>query len=384
MWVQLPSANPMETLELARRLISIPSYVGKDCNEQKIAEFLCEYLKQFNWLEIKKQKVVENRFNIIAQDKFPTQLLISGHLDTVLPKTGWQTDPFKPVTQKGKPFGLGSSDMKGSLAALINCLNYFKSTRGLMILLYIDEEYDFLGMKKFIQEYKNKIKPDYVVSGDGYDLKLGNGCRGLIEINFRVKGKTAHASNPSLGKNAIQRSINAVNKLTAILKGETTCNLAFIQGGLDLGQDQNGQLILGKEGNNIADIAEFILDIRPASINLSAKRVISIIKILLKKEGLKLTEYRIRQDFGCWKTSKKELRDIEKVSGVNSYMDIGSWGYIDVALLWKAFNVPCFTFGAGNLKLAHKPNEFISIKNLEKCSKVYRKLIKSSGGGEEK
>jgi len=41
-----------------------------------------------------------------------------------------------------------------------------------MILLYVDEEYDFLGIKRFLEEYQLNIKPKYIISADGQDLKI--------------------------------------------------------------------------------------------------------------------------------------------------------------------------------------------------------------------
>lgn len=388
--VRFSSATPMNTkvLKLAKRLISIPSYVGKDSNETKIAKFIEDYCKSFTRLKIIEQPVKNGRFNLILKDQYPTKLLFCAHLDTVQPRTGEKNNPFKPIQEDNKLYGLGASDMKGSIAALLYALGKFQQTKGLMVLFYIDEEYDFLGMRRFIEAYRDKIKPKLIVSADGYDLKLGNGCRGLIEITLKIKGKTGSAANPKNGNNAITGTTEIVKKLTKILAGyksflgNTTCNLAFIRGGLDL-----GTMGIGREGNNIADIVEIVLDIRPATTTLTSSKIINILKSLCIKQDLKLVDNKVRHDLGCWITSKTDLKkivDILEPITQPKYLDTNSYGYIDTQMLWAVFKVPCITFGAGNLMIAHKPNEFVEIKNLQITQDVYKRLIKNFAKGGEK
>jgi hypothetical protein len=45
-------------------------------------------------------------------------------------------------------------------------------------VFYADEEYQFLGMKIFLEEY-SLFRPKMLISADGSDLKIGHACRGL-------------------------------------------------------------------------------------------------------------------------------------------------------------------------------------------------------------
>ncbi|OGE31686.1 hypothetical protein A2631_00885 [Candidatus Daviesbacteria bacterium RIFCSPHIGHO2_01_FULL_44_29] len=383
------------TLDLAKRLISIPSYVGEDCDEQKIGEFIFDYLKQFKWLKVSKQRVTKKRFNIIAKDGYPTKILFCGHLDTVQPRAGWTTNPFQPTVKNRKLFGLGATDMKGNLAALLSNIPQAAPIKGVGFLFYIDEEYDFLGMKKFIKEYKDKIRPKLMISADGGDLSIGYGCKGLIEVSGKVQGISGHAARPWTGNNALSGSSKAIEKLTEELKskfkntelGFSTCNLAFMQGGLNLGQDSQGNIRIGKEGNNIADFAEFVLDIRPTAPELNAQRVISLLEGYLKNEGLNLRQVTVRHDLGSWLTEKRSLKPIKnslKKYLPGGFRDIKSGGYIDIQMLWSCFDkVPCLMLGAGENVMAHKPNEYIEISKLNTLKEAFGQLMEIlSKGGE--
>ncbi len=382
----------MRTLELLKQLIAIPSFVDEKNNEKNIGEFIYQYLKQFSFLTVEKQFITPERFNIIAKDKFPTKLLLNGHIDTVQPKTGWLTDQYKSVVKNGKLYGLGASDMKSNVAAMLSSITNFQETKGLMLLFYIDEEYDFLGTKEFIKIYKNKIKPKYIISGDGNDLTIGNGCRGLIEISFIAKGLSGHASRPHLGKNAILRSIKAINEFTKFIGknyttkelGVSTCNLAFLEGGLFRGKENN-RLVIGREGNNIADIAEFVLDIRTANPKLDANKVTRLIKQFLENNGLELQESKIRHNANPWITPKEQLKTIEKYINKTmpiTYKNPGDNGYSDMQLMWGAFKkTPTFTFGAGCGKTCHQVNEYVKVNELEKVTIIYKQFIQELAGG---
>lgn len=379
-----------DIVNLTKELITIPSYVGKDCNESKIGEYIYSFLKEVPYLEVIKQPVKNGRFNIIAKDTYPTRLLWSGHIDTVQKQNGWKQNPLKAYVKENNLYGLGSSDMKGSIAAMLTSLKSIKETEGLMLLFYIDEEYDFLGVKEFIKEYKNKIKPSFIISGDGKNLSLGNACRGLIELTFIVKGQTGHSSQPQKGKNAIIKSIVTIEAFSRLLQRDfsdkniqSVCNLAFLQGGLDLRTKKSDMFILGREGNIIPDIAEFVLEIRPAIDSLTADTCITKLKKLLQKQGLFIEKVTRRHNLKLWKTKKIVLKNIEACVSRETkiqYLDPNFYGYIDLQLLWEAFNkIPCCTFGPGNTT-GHGPNEFVSIKDLLTAEKVYKNILTTCTG----
>jgi len=377
----------MDVIKLTKQLISIPSWVDKKTDERKIGEFIYGYLKQFKWLEVIKQPIINNRFNIIAKNEYPTNLLLLGHMDTVQQKQGWKTDPLDGVIKNGRIYGLGAADMKGNLSAILASLANIKKTKGLMLVFYIDEEYDFLGTKKFLKEYKNKIKPKLIISGDSGNLKIGQGCRGLIEIDFKVRGITGHAANPALGKNTILGSFQAIEQVRNYFKdfsteslGKTSLNLAYLQGGLDLGQDRQGNQKYGREGNNIPDLTEFIIDIRPASLDLTTQKIISKMAELLGNGGLTLIQTKVSHDLKPWLTKDKDIKRLISLfekEGCSKRSEPGKRGFIDVQMFWETFKkVPCLTFGAGEEFLAHKPNEFVKITELKKATQIYTKIIK--------
>ncbi len=352
----------MNLINLTKKLISIPSYVDKITDENRIGEFINNFLKQNTKLKIQTQKV-DSRFNILATQN-EVQLLFIGHTDTVPPKNQKQ---LSPVIKKGRIYGLGATDMKGGLACILNALVETKNLNGIGFLFYVGEEYDFAGMSKFISS--NKIKPQLVVSADGTDLKIGDCCRSLFEVNFKIKGKTAPAYKEHLGRNPILFLGSAISSLKEKYPG-SSINLAYIEAGLKF----KNKII--NQPNCVPNFAKGTLDIRP--YNATGGEILKNLKILLKKQNLIFT-YKINFNLPGWKTEEKNYRVfreiVKKQLETTSIQDPRDRGYIDIALLANKLSIPCIDFGPGLTAQAHVEDEFVNIKNLKVCQRIFKKLI---------
>jgi succinyl-diaminopimelate desuccinylase len=367
----------MDTLRLTRKLVSIPSYLDKKVNEKKIGDFVYKYLKKNTYLEVRKQKVERDRFNIIAGDGEKPRLLLIAHLDTVEPR-GWERNAFKGVIKGKRFYGLGSMDMKGGMAAMLAAVKTSKKTKGLMLLFYCDEEYDFKGMKKFVQEYK--ISPKLAVSAEPTDLKIWNGARGIIKVSFQVNGLTAPASRPDQGKNAILAAIEATKNLEKIFKkyqtrilGPSTCNLASIVGGLNKGNK------IDQKGDAVADVARVLLDIRTADPGLNAKVIKKNLADFLTKKGVKLTDFIIYHDLSTFYTSPFELKLAQKairnIVGRVEYLNLQKMGYQDIQMINEKLKVPSLSFGPRGGR-RHQPNEWVNVQDLDKVKKIFQNIIR--------
>lgn len=379
----------MNLVELTQKLISIPSYVDQHTNEAKLAVFIESYLQELGYLRVERQAVEGERFNIIAHDGHPPRLMFCCHMDTVQPSGTWTHQPFSGDVERGQIYGLGAVDMKGGTACLLEALAAFRQTgtRGLYLLFDVDEEYEFKGMRRFVAE--KQAHPELVVLPEpGFAIQ--NGHRGLLEMHIRVRGRSAHASRPRLGKNAILGATDAVRYLIKQLKqysdptmGASTCNLAAITGGI--AKEESGTVtIVGTSPNKVPDVADFVLDIRPASAALRAETVESILRQYLSKRGYDMDVLDVTLDYGSLFVPTSQLAPFETVVrealGSADYADIRSFGYGEGQMLNEQFGVPCVYFGPENGKMAHQPDEHVSIASLRKARDVFTRLIESYCG----
>ncbi len=368
----------MDLIELTRQLIAIPSYVDERGDEHHIGNFVFEYLQSLGGFYVEKQPVEGNRFNVIAHDGHPPRLMFCCHMDTVPPSGDWAHDPFRGDVEGDKLFGLGACDMKGGTAALLYALKSVKETRGLYVLFDVDEEYYFKGMLEFLRV--NKVTPELCIFPEP-GLKIGNGHRGVIEVDFKVRGISAHAARPDLGRNAILGASHAVDYLIKVLEnydhpvlGKTSCNLAWLKGGIDQGSGE-----IGCRANKIPDLAEAVLDIRPARAELRAKTVLDILEKDLEANGYQIEEARTALDFGSLYISPNKLaifedivrKTLEKVE----YENISEGGYGEGQLLNERLGTTCVYFGPGPKEKAHQVDEYVSITELQQATMIYRDLI---------
>ena len=248
-----------------------------------------------------------------------------------------------------------------------------------MLLFYCDEEYDFKGMKKFIDKYE--ISPQLVVSTEPTDLKIWNGARGIIKVSFQVQGLTAPASRLGQGKNAILGLVEAVKHLDKKLEryrtknlGISTCNLAAITGGLRLGGN-----IITQKGDAVPDIAEAMLDIRSGHPSLKSEIIQKILINFLSKNRFKLTDFTVHHDLRAFYVGPKKLKLVEKIIkntiGQVEYLDLREMGYQDIQMISEKLKVAAFSFGPrGGHR--HQPDEWVDIKDLDKIEKICQNLIK--------
>jgi succinyl-diaminopimelate desuccinylase len=368
--------------DILKDLIKIPSWVDNLTNERNIGEFIYSFLKGNTNLSIIKQLVINDRFNIIASKGNNVDMLVIGHIDTVQPTSNWIKNPIIPEVIGDKIFGMGSTDMKSGIAVMLNLAIQPALKNNTAFLFYCDEEYDFSGMKIFIEEYRNKIKPKLIISLDGEELQIRNSCRGLIELSVIAQGKSGHAANQKSGVNAITNTMIVINKLKSWLNifsskelGKSTLNIACVKGGIKIG-NKDDEIILGKEGNIIPDYCEYVIEIRVASNNLNANMVKDFIEKESVNLGLKIINVKVRHNLRSWITAKEQLKTILELAPRKGFRKAKMGGYIDIQMLWEAFEkVPTFSFGAGEAEMSHKTDEYVKISSIVKAEKFLERIL---------
>lgn len=374
-------------INLTKQLIEIPSFKDSEIFESKIGDFLCDYIQSnFPWLTVTKQLVEKNRYNIFVTDGFPTKLLVIDQIDTVMPSKNWTVDPFMPQIIDGKLYGLGSSDSKGSIAAFLSVLKTFKKTEGLAMLWYVDEEYDFKGTKEFVSSSLAKtINPEYILSIDGDSLKIGRGCRGIIELRLVLEGATGHSARKT-GININRKFMDLtlalerwLEKFDSDFLGLPTLNIARINSGL-LKEKMGTEIVFGTEGNRIPDYLEATIEIRTTSDKLNFDSLKDFIQKQCKALNIKVLEIEKRFDLNGYETSLKKVETfvsiLNKKKASDVYLDPGNFGFLDVSLLQQKYpQATVFSLGAGSPDQAHTADEYILLKDLKNAVTIYRKLL---------
>ncbi len=198
-------------------------------NEGPVGEFLYRELCRLG-LQAKKIPVEGERCNVFATT--PEQprpvIVLSTHMDTV--------PPFIPSSEDTtRIFGRGSCDAKGIIAAQIAAAERLRQDGILVGLLFlVGEERDSLGAK-----VANQHSPGckFLVNGEPTDNRIAVASKGTLRVELIAQGRMAHSAYPELGESAIDKLLEALNRLRAMKLpaeegiGPTTLNIGMIEGG---------------------------------------------------------------------------------------------------------------------------------------------------------
>ena len=191
-------------------MIAIPSIVN---SEKELAEYLQAELQGLGY-DTQLHEVQPNRPNIYASLKGTEKgrhLIFYGHMDTVPVVEGWDTDPFKAARKGNRLYGLGSNDMKGGIACILNLLRAFAKSdhpfKGTLSFTgVVDEEAYGEGAKAMLKtEYG---RADAVILGEPDTAEPGHGTplgiTGKILYDIYVHGRASHGFQPEEGINAVE------------------------------------------------------------------------------------------------------------------------------------------------------------------------------------
>jgi len=123
-------------------------------------------------------------------------IAFSGHMDTV-PDTGWQEDPWSGRTDADRTLhGLGSTDMKGPLAAAILAARALPETVPVGLLITTDEETTKAGARRIVQHsvLARAAKPRLILVVEPTGMVPVRGHRSHIGFTCVATGVQAHSS----------------------------------------------------------------------------------------------------------------------------------------------------------------------------------------------
>jgi acetylornithine deacetylase len=130
-------------------------------------------------------------------------LALSGHMDTV-PDTGWQEDPWSArIDAGGMLHGLGSTDMKGPVAAAIVAARSLPPRVPVTLLITTDEETTKQGARLIASQSDlvRRVKPRGILVVEPTNLIPVRGHRAHIAFTCVAHGVQAHSSTGK-GRNA--------------------------------------------------------------------------------------------------------------------------------------------------------------------------------------
>lgn len=383
----------LDPIELTRKLISFPT-VSRDSNLELI-HFVQNYLDGWgvaSRLFLNPEKTKANLFATIGPED-EAGVILSGHTD-VVPVDGqnWSADPFTPWIKDERLYGRGSADMKGFLGTVLSFVpEMVRRSLNLPIHLALsfDEEVGCTGVLSMIEYISAmKIRPGICIVGEPTSMKVVDSHKGLKTHRTRVCGRSAHSSAPELGANAIMAAARLIGFI------ETLSERAIREGPVDnrfmppYTTFNVGQISGGNAVNIIAENAEFDWEFRPVP-GFDSKRVLEDFKEFARGkvlEGLRRTAPEASIDTEELTNVPPLVRPMDEAAEtlIKRLARANATGTVSYATEAGHFQttaeIPTYVCGPGDIAQAHKPDEYISLKELSACSAFVQRLLDYASG----
>ncbi len=373
-----------EALELLGKMVQIPSVEGK---ELQMGNLVAEFTASMG-MEVKKQEVEKDRFNVIAEIQIGNggkTVILNSHMDVVPAADGWETDPYQLTIKDGRAYGRGSTDAKGCLTALLIAVKSIIENPGdtngnIVLTAVVDEETYSKGTRYFVSH--TPLKADYGIIGEPTLCRVGIGHNGSIRPVLAIHGKTAHSSTPEKGISAVRVAAyisdlvdeiqKNLSKITHPTTGKPSISITMLKAGV-------------KE-NVLPDYAELVIDRRMIPGEKEEDMVRSFEEICEKAEKtfpgskIEIKEYLVTTGPASEVKPDSSIAQIayracEAVTG-EQQVPFGLTCNTDMNHLIK-LGIPCVIIGPGRIDMCHQPNEYVDLKQLETACKVDEQVIRA-------
>lgn len=311
-------------------------------NEEAVGNFLFDFLSHLaarTGGRAERCDVEPHRFNVLAYWGQPA-VTLSTHMDTV--------PPFFPSREDDEfIWGRGSADAKGIIASMIGAAESLLEAgiRNFALLFVVGEERNSAGAYAAARDARGSR---YLINGEPTENKLALASKGVLRYEIVAQGKLAHSAYPELGESAIEKLLDALERVRKIqlpkdeLLGPCTLNIGTISG--------------GRAPNVIPDVAKAEIAIRLVGDPEPVRRA-------MKEAAAGSAEAR---EILCIPAIRFEALHGFETSIVAYTTDIpafgGSWGR---PLL----------IGPGNIHVAHTNEERVSKRELAESAQIYQRLV---------
>ena len=191
-------------------------------------------------------------------------ILLNAHIDTVRPASGYTRDPFTPVWDGDRLYGLGSNDDGGSLVALLAAYERLSPRPQPYRLIFsatAEEEVCGAGGIEALFPVLGRI--DLGIMGEPTQMQMAVAERGLMVLDCTALGKSGHAAREE-GVNALYAALDDI----AWFRTHRFDRVSPFLGPVKMTVTQ---IAAGTQHNVVPDRCTFVVDVRPNGLYSNAE-----------------------------------------------------------------------------------------------------------------
>ncbi|MGM0432410.1 MAG: M20 family metallopeptidase [Spirochaetota bacterium] len=357
--------NRQRLYSLFERMVNIYSPSGK---EEELVSFLVEYLGDSD-LSVVLRPVDQVRYNLeITAPRAQPDTLFLGHVDTV---PAFDIEEYELSAQDGKCYGLGTADMKGGCAALIEAF-VTASEQGYLpehaiLSLVVGEEENGDGTQALLDAYRFVN----ALVAEPTNLQPCTSHYGYMELIFSLFGYRKHAALSELEAHAARAMLRLLLRLENRVEESNQDIVLNIR---DLHSSESGFAV--------PDSCSAAVDLHlPPGVRVRqyADELYQFLETYLQKSSV--TSYQIDMPLSTdGYTIPEEEEFVSALRSVYTQAEL-RWNpgafrsHSDANLLRDAGCAPVI-LGPGSLAVAHTRDEYVVFDQVARSSDLYAGLLK--------
>jgi acetylornithine deacetylase len=370
-------------LDMVRKLVATPSVSSPDDrfdqSNRGVIDLVAEWAAELGFaVRIEGLPGGSGKANLIATlGEGDDGLVLSGHTDTVpYNAERWTDDPFMLTEREGKLYGLGTADMKGFFAAALHAIARFEPgqlRQPITLLGTADEESTMDGARALAE--KGERLGRYAIIGEPTGLRPIRKHKGVFYVKVVVGGKAGHASNPALGVNAIE-GLQLV--LAALQSWREAIGKRYSDDDFEVPTPtlNFGRITGGDSPNRICSECTLDLDIRLLP-GMERPAVVAELRDVVANalHGGQWT-FDVRAT-GAYADAFSGPSDAEFSGAVETLCGCSAETALfgTEAPFLAELGLQTLVLGAGDIAVAHQPDEYVTIAAIERATEVYASLI---------
>ena len=370
-------------LEMIRQLVATPSVSSPDDrfdqSNRGVIDLVAGWAAGLGFaVRIEALPGDSGKANLIATlGEGEDGLVLSGHTDTVPYNVERRTDdPFVLTERDGKLHGLGTADMKGFFAAALHAISRFEpgQLRAPITLLGTADEESTMNGARALAERGERLGR-YAIIGEPTGLQPIRKHKGVFYVQVTVGGRAGHASNPALG-------VNAIDGLHLVLAGlqswRDTIGERYHDDDFEVPMPtlNFGRITGGDSPNRICGECKLDVDVRLLP-GMQRPAVVAELRDVVANA----------LDGGPWTFDVAAIggyadafagpSDAEFSGAVETLCGCSAKTALfgTEAPFLTELGLQTLVLGAGDIAVAHQPDEYVTIAAVERATDVYANLI---------
>jgi acetylornithine deacetylase len=372
--------------DLLARLIAFPT-VSRDSNLALI-DFVRDYLEGLGLSCELDYNAERSKANLHARlgPAGAGGVMLSGHSD-VVPVDGqaWSVPAFELTERDGRLYGRGTADMKGFIACVLAAVPRFLKQplrRPLHIAISYDEEVGCLGVRSLVEQLRaSPERPAICLIGEPTEMRPVLGHKGKLAMRCQVHGAACHSAYAPQGVNAIEYAARLIGKLGEI--GAQLAAPARHDARFDppYSTVQTGLIQGGRALNIVPAECRFDFEVRalPADDPQQVARDLrdyaetELLPQMRAVSAASAIEFQALSAYPGLATDPQG-EAAELLALLSGSRDFSTVAFGTEGGLFDEAGIATVICGPGSMEQGHKPDEFVSLQQLDACDALLARL----------